>query len=139
MSANPTRCALDTFALLAHLQAEPGGARVRSLLAEASRNRVELIMTIISYGEAVYITEREQGLAAAQELIAAVDQLPITIVAADRKLTFSAAHVKASSPLSYADAFAVALAREQEAVLVTGDPEFKHVQSLVPIEWLPQS
>ena len=95
-------------------------------------------LSVINYGELVYITEREQGAFAARRAIAAIDQLPIIVVEADRRLTFAAAHVKANDRLSYADAFAVALAQQTQATLVTGDPEFRAVEHLVAIDWLPQ-
>ena len=47
-----------------------------------------------------------------------------------------AAHVKARFPVSYADAFVVALAQELKATIVTADPEFKKVESLASILWL---
>ena len=39
-------------------------------------------------------------------------------------------------PMSLADCFAAALARERKAVLYTGDPEFKQVEDDVEIAWL---
>ena len=36
------------------------------------------------------------------------------------------------------DAFAVALAQEKSATVVTGDPEFREVESLVPVLRLPR-
>ncbi|HID86205.1 MAG TPA: hypothetical protein EYP55_02375 [Anaerolineae bacterium] len=47
-------------------------------------------------------------------------------------------HIKAHHPIAYADAFAVALSQREDATLVTGDPEPRHVESLITIEWLPQ-
>jgi predicted nucleic acid-binding protein len=129
---------LDSFALLAYFGAEPGGPRVEALLASVAMKQTMVYLSVISYGELVYITEREQGAFAARRGIAAVDQLPITVVEADRRLTFAAAHVKAHHRLSYADAFAVALAQQTQATLVTGDPEFRAVEHLVAVEWLPQ-
>jgi predicted nucleic acid-binding protein len=38
--------------------------------------------------------------------------------------------------ISYADAFAVAAAQEQQASLLTGDPEFNKVTASNAIEWL---
>jgi len=111
VSAKATNFVLDSFALLAHLQAEPGGPRVQAVLAQAAKKQADVYLSIINYGEAIYITEREQGLTAAQSLIAAIDQLPITVAEADRKLTFAAAHLKAQYSISYADAFALALAQ----------------------------
>jgi len=138
VSNNLARYVLDAFSLLAHLQSEAGGVRVKALLGEAVRTRSGLWMTIINYGEAIYIEEREQGLTAVQKMLAAIDRLPITMVPADRMLCFAAAHIKAHYPISYADSFAVALAIQQSAILVTGDPEYRKVESLVAIEWLAQ-
>ena len=38
--------------------------------------------------------------------------------------------------MSYADAFAIALAQELNATIVTGDPEFRSVEKIVDILWL---
>jgi predicted nucleic acid-binding protein len=128
---------LDSFALLAHFQDEPGGRRVKAVLAQALKQRAVIYLTIINYGEIVYITEREQGLRTTQRLVSLIDQLPITLVNADRRLTLAAAHLKAQYPLSYADTFAVALAQDRQATVLTADPEFKAVEHLVAIEWIP--
>ena len=77
---------------------------------------------------------RPHGLA-----LAAIDQLPIKIIEADRRLALAAAHVKAHYPISYADAFVVALAQQMQAVILTGDPEFSKIEHLVAVEWLPQA
>lgn len=137
MAAKIAGYVLDSFALLAYFEDEPGGHRVKAVLAQAAKQRAEVMVSVVNYGEVVYITEREHGLRAAHKLIAAIDQLPVTIVDADRRLTLAAAHVKAKHPLSYADAFAVALAQAQHATLLTADLEFRAVETLVPIEWLP--
>ena len=34
--------------------------------------------------------------------------------------------------------FAIGLAQESAATVVTGDPEFKEVEKLIPILWLPR-
>jgi predicted nucleic acid-binding protein len=47
-----------------------------------------------------------------------------------------AARVKAQFPLSYADAFAISTALRSQAMVVTGDPEFRAVAHLVEILWL---
>jgi ribonuclease VapC len=128
---------LDSFAVLAYLEDEAGAGRVNAVLAAARQGGASVWMSIVNYGEVVYITEREQGLFAAQRAIAAMDQLPMSVVDADRKLTLSAARVKAHHGISYADAFAVALAQARQATVLTGDPEFRKVEALVAIDWLP--
>jgi predicted nucleic acid-binding protein len=47
-----------------------------------------------------------------------------------------AARIKAEYPLSFSDCFAVDTARRENAIILTGDPEFKKVEHLVEIEWL---
>ena len=54
----------------------------------------------------------------------------------DETLTKFAARIKAAFPVSYADAFAAAASQKHSAVLLTGDPDFKHIETLIDIEWL---
>jgi len=129
---------LDSFALLSYLQNEAGAERVQEVLREAQAGRADVWLSIINYGEALYVTERERGLKAAQEAVAAIDGLPVRVADAGRKLTFAAAHVKAVLPLAYADAFAVALAAEKGGRVITGDPEFQKAEALVGVEWIPR-
>ena len=48
----------------------------------------------------------------------------------------SAAPIKADYPLSFADCFSVATARREDAIILTGDPEFKKIEHLTKIGWL---
>jgi len=136
MKARPGHFVLDSYAILAFLENEAGAARVREILEQGQQERAVIYLSMINYGEVVYITERELGLSAAQRVIAAIDQWPVTLVEADRKLTLAAAHVKAHHAISYADAFAVALSQSRQATLLTGDPEFHKVENLVTVDWL---
>ena len=129
---------LDSFALISYLQKEAGGPRVAELLREAEEGRAAVWLSIINYGEAIYITEREHGPEAARVAAKTIDALPVRVVEAGRELTFAAAHIKATLPMLYADAFAVALAVEKGARVVTGDPEFRKAESLVAVEWIPR-
>lgn len=129
---------LDSYALLAYLENEAGALQVKSLLSQAETGSSRLWMSIVNLGEVLYITERERGLAHSRNVLATVEQLPVDLVIADRAHTLSAAHIKARFPLSYADAFAAALAQTKSVPLVTGDEEFSRVESLVAIEWLPK-
>ena len=129
---------LDSYALLAYLEAEDGAGRVRELLEAAADGSCHLYMTVVNLGEVLYITERERGLPKAQELLARVNEMPIEIVTADLTLTMAASHLKANSPIAYADCFAAALARLKESKLLTGDREFSKLaqDSSIAIEWL---
>jgi predicted nucleic acid-binding protein len=129
---------LDTFALLAYFKDEPAAARVEQVLENAGKEKYRLFASIISLGEVLYITERAGGASKAQDALALIRQLPIEILSADEQAVFAAAHIKANHTLSYADAFAAAAAIRENAVLLTGDPEFESVEQLVEVEWLPK-
>jgi predicted nucleic acid-binding protein len=85
-----------------------------------------------------YIVERERDLHRAQCVLAAIEQLPLELLPVSREAVLAAAHVKARFALSYADACVVAAAQQHGAIVVTGDPEFVAVESLISVEWLPQ-
>jgi predicted nucleic acid-binding protein len=127
---------LDSFALLAYLQDEPVASRIEKLLDNADRGKCQLFLSVINLGELLYITERRGGVAKAQDALALIRQLPIQVVPADEQMVFAAAHIKANHTLSYADAFVVAIAMQESASILTGDPEFQAVESLVTLEWL---
>ena len=95
-------------------------------------------MSIINMGEVLYIVERERGLSKAQETLARIDELPVTITDIDRSCTITAAHIKAQCPMAFADCFTAALAVLKKATIVTGDPEFSRLEaaSVVDITWL---
>jgi predicted nucleic acid-binding protein len=127
---------LDSFALLAFLNDEPGGGRVQEVLALAQAHKGRVLMSLVNLGEVLYITERSRGLTAAQSVQALAESLPVELLEASRDLILDAAHIKAHHALSYADALAVATAVHEHAIILTGDPEYKTVAGLVKIEWL---
>ena len=131
------RFVLDSFALTALLQDEPGASGVQGLLERTARGECELFMAVLNLGEVLYTVESRLGLKASQEVLAAVDQLPIEIVEVDRPLTLSAARLKAATGVGYADCFVGALAQRLGGTVVTGDPDFRQIEDVVPIEWLP--
>lgn len=137
MSDRTTVFVLDSYALLAYLGGEAGEGRVKEILHGASAGEYRVILSLINLGEGAYITERERGMAKAQEVLAMVEQLPIEILPVDRQTVLAAAHIKAQYPVAYADAFAIAAAQEHAGALMTGDPEFETVKDIVRIEWIP--
>ena len=128
---------LDTWAVLAYLDGEPGAQQVRQLLRNARRKHVSVLFSIINYGECLSVIERELGLEHAQRAVGIIDQLALHVAPVDRSLVFEAAHVKARYPLSYADAFSVALAKRHNGRVMTGDPEFQAIEPEIAIHWLP--
>ena len=132
----PTAFVLDSFALLAYLQDEPVGTRIEKLLDNAKKEKCRLYLSLINLGEILYIIERRGGIAKAQDALALIRQLPVEIPLVDEQTVFAAAHIKANHAISYADAFVVATAIQESAVVVTADPEFQSVEAIVQVEWL---
>ena len=130
------RYVLDSFALLAYLQNEKPAVRIDELLVQAAGGDTALYVSLINLGEIAYLVERRHGASQCEKVLERVLQFPIAMEEATLERIQAAAHVKASFAISYADAFAVALGQELEAEIVTGDPEFKHVESIVQVLWL---
>ena len=130
------RKVLDSYAVIAYLNKEPGVDRVIVLFRQARDSGRPLLMSVVNWGEVLYIFHREQGKEVADQVSQILDTLPIEVVDADRAVTRAAAEFKASKKMSYADCFAVALAQSRKAQLVTGDKKFKEVADAISIEWL---
>ena len=137
--SEPSSYILDTFALLAYLQDEPVASHIEKLLENAEKGKCRLCFSLINLGELLYVTERRGGVAKAQDALALIRQLPIEIVPAEEQTVFAAAHIKANHPLSYADSFVVAAAIQEDAIIITGDPDFQSVEAFVKVEWLQVS
>ena len=128
---------LDSFALLAYLNQENGFEIVKSVLAKAQKSGIFLVMNEINIGESYYILFRKRGREKADYFLENIlPGLPITTVSNDFQQVIDAARLKAEYSLSFADCFAVATARREEAMIMTGDPEFKKIGHLVEIEWI---
>lgn len=126
---------LDSFALLALLRYESGSDRVAALLREAEQGISRVLMSLISLGEIAYIIERRWGETRLRSFLAYTYAAPIEFAPVDQDRVLAAAHIKAHYPISYADAFVVALAQKLDATVVTGDPDFRKVEGLVSVEW----
>jgi len=132
----PERLVLDSFALMALFRNEPSAPHVEALLEKASKGECELFMSVVNLGEVAYTLEIRQGLQAAKEAVAAIDQAPIEVVDVDRTLTLAAARLKATTGVGYADCFAAALAQHLDATVLTGDLDFQRLEPAVTVEWL---
>ncbi len=127
---------LDSYALLAYAENEKGADTVEDLLKKTLNDQAELFLCVINWGEMYYIALREGGKDRAELYKNTFARYPITIVEANKELTLQAAQYKAFHKISYADAFAAALAKMKKALLVTGDKEFKALESEVKISWI---
>jgi len=134
-----TASVLDSWAIIGWLQGEePARTKVRELLEQASRGAAKVSISLINVGEVFYLIAKRHGAAPAERFLADVAMMPIQSLQPDRKLILSAARLKSRYPISYADAFAAETARDQNANLVTGDPELWQLCQHEPIDlfWL---
>lgn len=129
---------LDSFAILALLGREPGSEEVSALLQQAQTGQIRLWMSWVNVGEVAYIVQRRWGQNRLLQVLALLEATRIEMVAVGRELALGAARIKADNPVAYADALAAALAVQQEATLVTGDPEFSSLSETISIHWLLQ-
>lgn len=136
MAGDDKAIVFDSWAILALLGNEPGGKKAAEEIIHANQMGLPLYMTVINAGEIWYITARELSARKADEVITEIENLRIEIVMADWELTFEAAKYKAMHKMSYADCFAAALAKRQNARLLTGDREFEQVAGEIEISWL---
>ena len=136
MSVDPVRQPAQRLAIFLG-----GGAEeVEKILLKAESGNPTLLMSVVNWGEIYYSILRgaSQELADSKSHEIAGMQIEIVPVdARDLELVRQAAVFKAAKKMSYADCFAAALAKIKNAELVTGDPEFKVVESeLKKIRWL---
>ena len=127
---------LDASALLAYLNKESGHAIVKDALANAAETDRPLLMNTVNWGEVFYILIRAVGLKEAENTLQIIDTFPLEIVPATQELAMQAALYKSRGILSYADAFAAALARLKKAELLTSDHDFKAVERDIKIIWI---
>ena len=130
---------LDSYALIGYLEDEPFAEWLQELLLSARKGQCRLYIHAIQLGEVYYITMREQGKKIADLAYARIKAFPVTVIDhIDEKMLLSAASLKANFQVSYADAFAAALAGKYDAVLLTGDPEFAALEEkgLLTVKWL---
>jgi predicted nucleic acid-binding protein len=127
---------LDSWALMAYFKDETAGPVVEELLHKASAGKIRLLLSVINWGEVYYGMWRAGGKTAADDVATDLSQMPVELVDADLHLAKQAAIFKATNKMSYADAFAAALAKIKNAELVTGDQEFKPLEKEIKIHWL---
>lgn len=111
------RC-LDSWAVLAWLDGEEPAAGI----VERAIKRERPAMSWMNLVEVHYRTIRDHGRQEADQVLAELRPLiteNLPGIAAMR----SVSALKAEHPIALADCFAVALAAEEEAELLTGDPE----------------
>lgn len=127
---------LDTWAVIAYLEDEPSGGQVEDLIATAHEEQIPIYMSVINVGEIWYTIAREVSEEDANASVKSLRDLRIQFEDADWTLTQEAARFKSQNKMSYADAFAAALAKVKKADLITGDTEFRPLDGEIKISWV---
>lgn len=125
------RYVLDTSALLTLRSDEPGADRVAELMKEATLGNIACHGCFMSLMEVLYRVWKNEGEASGLAAYRRCQGLPMQWVHESTKLLERAAMVKATHPLSLADAWIAATALELHATLVHKDPEFERLPGLL--------
>lgn len=128
---------LGANALIRFVQNGSGGEKVEALFQRAARGEVRLQISVVNWGDALYVMAKKSGLEIArtdlQDLRPLLENVP-----ADESLAQSAASLKMRYKMGYADAYAAALSLRSKATLVTADPEFFKLGKQIKILALPR-
>ncbi|SRR6266496_1920898 len=127
---------LDSYALMAFFEDEPGVDIVRSLIFKAEEGSVNLRMSVVNLGEVWYSIARSNSPEVADQYTDEINGMAIEIINADWTLTHLAAAFKVNGNIAYGDCFAAALAKSHKAELVIGDKEFKALDGEIKISWI---
>lgn len=127
---------LDTWAVIAYLEDEPSGEQIEDLIATAHEEQIPIYMSVVNVGEVWYTMAREISEEEADASVKSLRDLRVQFQDADWETTQEAARFKSQHKMSYADAFAAALAKGKKADLVTGDNEFKPLDGEIKISWV---
>lgn len=123
------RYCLDSWAVLAWLDGEEPAAKAVQGVVDRERPA----MSWLNLVEVHYRTTRDHGRQEAETVLAELRPLVdenLPGISAMREV----ARLKAENPIALADCFAVALAAEEGAVLLTGDPEIIDRVDRLPCE-----
>lgn len=127
---------LDSWPILEWVKEKPLTADlVERFLTDAASGSARLLMSAINVGEVYYFLRKYQDQGLADDWRRSAAALPISIEVPTMGEIWDAASLKGRYRISYADAFAAALAQKYHCPLMTGDPEFRSIPDL-QLEWI---
>jgi len=129
---------LDSSALIRFVDDEPGAERVEAILSACATSQAELCISAVQWGEVAANYRKRFGPAQEAYIMSTLLPGEGRIVSATAERAVHAAEFRVDRRISYADGFALDLATDStEHVLVTADYDFKAVDGLARIEFLP--
>ena len=128
---------LDSYALLClfdkkrRLEKEA----VTKYLEDAEKGRIKLYISKMNEGEVFYKLHKYLGGPIATGFREDLKRglFPLHVVSVNDKRVEEASAIKAKYPVSYADAFCIALAKDMNLPVITGDPEFESVRNIINV------
>ncbi|UCH98389.1 MAG: type II toxin-antitoxin system VapC family toxin [Candidatus Aminicenantes bacterium] len=110
---------IDACALIAYFRGEEGGEKLRKLFKES---QIKCYMHAANLGEVYYDSIRYSDKKYAKQLLEDVKKLPIHFIwNLDEDFIELLGEYKTTYSISYADAFVLALAKRENATIVTTD------------------
>ena len=121
---------LDTSAVMALLNDEEGADDVQNLFSRAQVSEAKVYLPFIVLMELEYLLLRKRNRDEVQHILHLVEDWPIETAQEHAAWRHQAAMVKATCPVSVADAWICSLALLLDAQLMHKDPEFDCVPDL---------
>jgi len=129
---------LDSSAALRYFDDGAGADRVEEVLIVCTSRRANLTISALQWGEIAGKLRKRFGESDEIQLLGSLLPSEATIVSATADRAVHAAGLKVDRNIAYADAFALDLAMASpDCVLLTADYDFKAVDDLARIEFLP--
>lgn len=126
----------DSFAIIAYLNNEKGSDQIGQILIAAKSGKAKIYIHAVNLGEVYYHAFKEEGESVANVIWGTVKNYPLEIsYELDEGLLLDVCRIKGRYPVSYADAFALMMAKRYDCHLVTGDPEIKRVE-IAKLVWI---
>jgi predicted nucleic acid-binding protein len=127
---------LDSNALLCFFQKEKSWEIVSNIFKEYLSGKIELSMSVLNYGEFLYIVKTRTDEIKYNQIKSQFDMLGVELVDIDLEQVNEAVEYKSQGGIAYPDTFVLALAKKNGSTIVTGDKEFKKFEKEFKIEWL---
>jgi predicted nucleic acid-binding protein len=129
---------LDSSAILRLLDSEAGADRVEEILSAHMIRSADVVISAVQWGEIAGLVRRRRGEAGQRQALEDLDLFKIRIEPLTAERAVRAAVIKEDRKFPYADAIALELGMEiPGSILVTADYDFKTVDDLAQIEFLP--
>jgi predicted nucleic acid-binding protein len=129
---------MDASVVLRFVDKEAGAERVRAVYRACAGGEAEAFISAVQWGEIAAVQRKRFGAQEQERTLQSLLQIDLRVVSASAERAVRAAEIKEDRKIAYADAFAIELAMDSpDHVLVTADYDFKAVEDLARIEFLP--